>query len=174
MLAIASLCSGVESGNAVGAGAAVGIGAIFRAVSRDILRTPIGSASRASAQAVARGWVHGSIRHVWQMRPAGFSLAVAFISLAISYGAVVAFARPELAGDRPFWAIGVLGAIPILVYRGLTWCFGRLWSVEITPRIHADGLLMQAYFTAALSFLPLAFDAEYRGRREHRSLAALS
>jgi Zn-dependent protease len=61
---------------------------------------------------------------------------------------------------------GVLAATPLLVYAAAHTISSRYWSVEVDYTTSIDGLLLQAYFTGAGSFLPMATDIECAGRED--------
>lgn len=162
--------------------AAVGVGAMIRGISRDILRTSVTVASRAAAQSVSHHWTHLVVNWFaslvgWE-RPESeepavphpiFSIAVGTIALVLSYMTILELLEPgtraEVLGPTSLKLASFLVAIPLLVYYALAYTAGRLCSVSITPRTEVDGLLLQLYFTFAMSFLPLTSDAEYSGSR---------
>lgn len=56
-----------------------------------------------------------------------------------------------------------LGALPLVVYAVSAYLAGRLFGVQVQYVTGIDGLLLQAYFTGAGSFLPLTTDTHYAG-----------
>ncbi|MCG8418579.1 MAG: hypothetical protein MJE77_11620 [Proteobacteria bacterium] len=171
-------------------GAAVGIAAIFRSASRDILRTSFGVAARTAARAISRHWTHLIIQ--WVART--FNLAeptarvdgtphpiaaivMGYVALAISYGAVLSLVDPAsrtvLLGSSPLPVLAAVSACPLLCYYSLAYGAGKALDVRIIPRTEIDGLVLQIYFTAAASYLPLTSEAEYHGPRRKRKYVAL-
>ncbi len=61
---------------------------------------------------------------------------------------------------------GALAATPLLVYAAAHTVSSRYWSVQVDYTTSIDGLLLQAYFTGAGSFLPMATDIECAGKEE--------
>ena len=188
---ITRFSSPLESAAASG-GAAVGVGAMFRGISRDVLRTSVAVASRAAARTVSKHWTHlvvnGFASFIGWERPEAeepsvphpfLSIAVGAIAVAASYRAVLHLVDPgiraEVLGPTSLEVASLLVAIPLLVYYAIVYVAGWIFSVRIDPRTEVDGLFLQLYFTMAVSFLPLTSDAEYRGtRRACMSAAAFT
>lgn len=174
---------------AAATGTAAGIGAIFRSISRDVLRTSIGVASRAAARSLSHHWtnlVMHTLARVMGKDPAKYrhhephptvSIMVGTIAMGLSYVGVLILASPEsrhgVLNGMSLWLAAVLVILPLLTYFLLTHLAGHLFEVQIIPRTEADGLLLQLYFTLAVSFLPLTCDCEYRGPRNNRAKAAI-
>ena len=78
------------------------------------------------------------------------------------------------AGIPPALVAGVLAASPLLVYAAVHAWSSRRWGVRVDYTTSIDGLLLQAYFTGAGAFLPMATDIETRGEgRDCMRVAAL-
>ncbi len=166
---------------AAGVGTAgVGISAIFRSVSRDILRTSIGVVSRTAARAVSRHWTHLVIQWLshtlfnrkYQHSGDGtphpiLAIVMGSVTLILSYGAILWLVSPairgEILGDMSIYTAAISVAIPLFSYYIIAYLAGRSLGVRVIPRTELDGILLQVYFTFALSFLPLTSDGEYRG-----------
>ena len=104
------------------------------------------------------------------------AIIVGCIGLSLSYAAVLSLLSPEaragILGDMDLWTASASAAIPLVCYYIFAYSFGRLLSVRVVPRTEADGLLLQLYFSLAVSFLPLTSDAEYQGSDRRRALVA--
>lgn len=182
--------AGVVVGGVGAGGAGVGIAAILRTVSRDVLRTSMGVASRTVSRAYLRHWTHVivdwlSTSVIKRTRARtdgiphpGIAIAVGSIALALSYGIVITLLAPStreaLFGAAPLWLAGATAAVPLLCYYGIAYLAGRALDVRVVPRTEVDGLLIQLYFTFALSYLPLTSEADYRGDPGRRAAVAMS
>jgi hypothetical protein len=89
---------------------------------------------------------------------------------ALASASYLGLREPVLSAPRA----ALLGAVPLLVYAGLIALAGRAWRVPLEYHTAADGLILQAYFTGATSFLPLTTDVEYRGAPRANALVALT
>ncbi|MDH3725877.1 MAG: hypothetical protein OER93_09070, partial [Thermoleophilia bacterium] len=99
-----------------------------------------------------------------------FALGAGALVMGVSCAGVLLGLGPGLDGvagesDVPHLALaGMLAALPLLVYAGAHVISCHYWSVEVDYTTSIDGLLLQAYFTGAGSFLPMATDIECAGR----------
>jgi len=168
---------------------------LLRTGTRNLLRTTFGTFSRTTSRAVMRRSVRVAVKSLALAGKEAVSdqaegsedapqnpviaVAVGFVALfaslwvilryvvsAASQAAILQGTSPELAA--------FLGALPIIVYALLVHVAGRRWNVEIEYQTGADGLLLQAYFTGAGSFLPLTTDTYYRGNPDDARRVALT
>lgn len=171
-------------------GITIGIAAIFRSISRNLLRTSVGVVARTAARAISRHWtdhvVHW-LEKTFKRSTTGrapsvephntVSIVVGVVGMAVSYCGVLlvvpASVRSSVLGGTSLWLAGVLATMPLICYFGLAFLSGRLFAVQVVARTELDGLVLQLYFTLAGSFLPLLSDGEYHGTRKRKAAAAL-
>ena len=171
-------------------GITIGIAAIFRSISRNLLRTSVGVVARTAARAISRHWTdhvvqwlektlkRSSVERAPRHEPHNtVSIVVGVIGMAMSYCGVLLVVpesvRASVLGGSPLWLAGALATVPLLCYFGFVFLAGRLFSVRVVARTELDGLVLQLYFTLAGSFLPLVSDGEYHGPRKQKAFAAL-
>lgn len=106
------------------------------------------------------------------------ALALGFVALCVSFRGVLYIAGSSVVEDLlgasglGMLEVTVLSGVPLLAYAVFHQVFGRLFDVRATYRTEIDGLLLQAYFTGAGSFLPLTTDVDYAGtERGKRNVA---
>lgn len=171
-------------------GITIGIAAIFRSISRNLLRTSFGVVARTTARAISRHWtdhvVHW-IEKAFNRDPVKraaphephttVSIVVGLVGTAMSYCGVLLVVptsvRGAVLGDIPLSLAGFIAIVPLTCYFGLVFLAGRLFSVNVVIRTELDGLVLQLYFTLAGSFLPLLSDGEYDGTPKRKAHAAL-
>lgn len=172
----------------------------IRGASSNMMRTTVGAFGRTSARAATRRFVKFAGRLFFgamvqdsadEEAPAERGVLSQVISLAVGYAAlclsffgilrVVARSHPEHvtdllgAGGLSEIEAVLLAGLPLLAYAALHQVVGRVLAVRATYRTEIDGLLLQAYFTGAGSFLPLTTDVEFTGtERSKRWLAICS
>jgi hypothetical protein len=166
----------------------------LRAGSRNLLRTTIGTYSRASSRTLTRRVVksasrvlmgslvrNGAEEPLQAASPKVLSVAgllIGFVALCLSFWGVLAMqSHSDLmtitqAGAIPIWLAALLGGAPLLVYAAVIALAGRIWGIKVYFQTAVDGLLLQAYFTGAGSFLPMTTDVEYVGREEAKHRVA--
>ncbi|QGJ71665.1 Hypothetical protein PBC10988_33720 [Planctomycetales bacterium 10988] len=165
---------------------------LFRGGFQHILRTSFGTFIRASARALTQRIVRvfvdamlgliskdyvqretntGRLRS-WERQHPLVALLLGVMAMMLSLAGIFWF-YPEKAAPfeanvstpsplTPLVACGI-SALPLMVYAALTSLLRRWAGIEhrlITP---SDGLLLQAYFTGAGVFLPMATESEYDG-----------
>jgi hypothetical protein len=172
---------------------------LLRGASSGLLRTTIGALGRTSARALTRrsikftgrllfssvvqASVHEEAHSVGAMEPSRGSQVLAlvsgFVGLCLSFLGILYVVGPEfldrlgVGSSLTTLEVVLLAGSPLLAYAGLHSILGRWFGVRTTYRTEIDGLLLQAYFTGAGSFLPLTTDVEYEGdERGKRSVAA--
>lgn len=173
----------------------------IRGASSNMMRTTVGAFGRTSARAATRRFVkfagrlffgsmvqeaaadEGEVQERGPLAQA-VSLGLGYAALCLSFFGileVVGRTHPEhvaeLLGGGALTELEavLLAGVPLLVYAGLHQVVGRLLSVRASYRTEIDGLLLQAYFTGAGSFLPLTTDVEFTGtERAKRRLAMCS
>ena len=96
-------------------------------------------------------------------------LTIGTVALALSFYGVVLVTDAEQAvtqdGHITLLTASVLAGLPLLVYGAIHLWAARRVGVLLRFNTAFDGLLLQAYFTGAGSFLPMTTDVEYRGSR---------
>jgi hypothetical protein len=170
---------------------------LLRTGAQNVLRTTFGAFTRTTVRTFTRRFIRMSlkpialsvtrgIRHPGGAEaaqpPQGSSwLAVllGYVGLTFSFWGVLLIVRHEspqtvssIVGGIPPIAASLLAAFPILVYSLLTQLYARWFRVRLHFQTQLDGLLLQAYFTGAGSFLPLTTDVDYRGSSRNKTRVA--
>jgi|GEM_PF-1626144 len=159
---------------------------MLTSVASNVLRTTFATVTRASARTFMRRLVRITVRTLFaaiarrqseaptreasegrDRRSAFRPLAIGFIGLAASFRGLLWVVGDDIAdqavgGLDPNW-MSLLAALPLLVYGTYTHFAARHHGVGVRFNSAADGLLLQAYFTGAGSFLPMTTDIEYEG-----------
>lgn len=161
-------------------------GAFTRATFRTITRRVVRAFSRAAIGATSKTTAHGMARDESTDREASsinslLGVAIGFVGLALSFWGVLFVAGQELT-QAVIGSYGLstataclLAAIPIVVYVAVSLLAARIARVRLACSTEVDGLLIQAYFTGAGSFLPMTTDLHYlEGDRKQKSLVALA
>ena len=160
---------------------------LLRGASTNLMRTTAGALGRTSARAATRRFVKfagrlffGSV--VNQSAAASrtgtapittgsqvFALALGYVALALSFRGIMYVVPENVVADLTrSTGLGVLelvllSGLPLLAYAGLHRAIGPRVGVKTRYRTELDGLLLQAYFTGAGSFLPLTTDVDFEG-----------
>lgn len=172
---------------------AVGLAVIIRTTARrllrtgaqNVLRTTFAAFTRTSARTFTRRIVRAMLRPLTlviagmikrnrqgaagpatQYHPL-VAYALGSVSLFLSFYIILRLLSPENAntvtgGLDPILA-SVLAAVPLTFYFILTRAAGAMYGVQVYYKTELDGLLLQAYFTGATSFMPLTTDVDYVG-----------
>jgi hypothetical protein len=99
-------------------------------------------------------------------------------AMAVSCAGVLVGAGPDLPaevgrpGVPPLFAAAALAPLPLLVYVASHAVTSRIWPVSVSYATPLDGVLLQAYFTGAGAFLPMATDIRTVGHPRHCMRAA--
>lgn len=108
--------------------------------------------------------------------PGWAAITLGYLALAASFGGVMALAAPEtraaLAHATPAPVLALMAGLPLLAHTGMMLFWSRRTGVSVQFTTTLDGLLLQAYFTGASSFLPLSSDAELEGDRRSKAKCA--
>lgn len=167
----------------------VAVGAIFRSNSRNFLKSTFMSAIRTAL----RTWIRRMVRLALPIllrvflpllstkkkrstedvkQPVGMALALGFVALWLSFYGVAslheAFNTEVLFG----FSLGVcatIAATTYLMHALLLWFFSLRHSTTFHVSTSIEGILLQGYFTGALSYLPLASDLSIEGSPKERS-----
>jgi len=97
------------------------------------------------------------------------SIGIGAVAMMIACYGVLSGVGPGLTavgGEEvvpPLLLASAIGAMPLIVYAASHAVTSRIWSVKVDFTTSLDGLLLQAYFTGAGSFLPLATDIDCEG-----------
>lgn len=178
----------------------VGLGAIVRTMmrrffsvgARSLVSTAAGTMGRAVARVITRRFLRSSVRagilsqttKIVDQSEASTStqttknaLTAGFLALFVSFWIILLLAPTEgsaLHPDEPIMAIGaaLIAALPLLIYAFMTYAVAKRLGVKIQYSTRLDGLLLQAYFTGAGSFLPITTDIDYEGPSRSRALVA--
>jgi len=100
------------------------------------------------------------------------ALGMGFVALACSFYGVVHF-NPNVDSNtfqRGFslTTLAILAASTLVVHYCVMVWSGIKNDVKVCLRTSIDGIILQAYFTGALSYLPLASDVELKGTLENK------
>jgi len=161
---------------------------LLRGASSNVMRTTAGALGRTSARALTRRFVKfagriffGSMvnqaaEEAGDPEEASTSRASQAVALIIGFAALclsffgVLQVIPEDVSTSLLEASGlslpmasILAGVPLLLYASFHSIVGRMVGVKARYRTEFDGLLLQAYFTGAGSFLPLTTDVDYEG-----------
>lgn len=167
--------------------ATAAIGAIFRSNSRTLLRSTLMSALRTSLRAVTRRVVRSFLPIVVRLfLPALQSAAhrkapvesqtawvmplfIGCVTLGFSFAGVVIWGggshNEELLYGFSVAVSGVMAAAALLTHVAILFWVSRHHVISLKVHTPFDGILLQAYFTGALSYLPLSSDITLEGER---------
>ena len=170
------------------AAATAAIGAIFRSNSRTLLRSTLMSAIRTSLRAVTRRVVRSFLPIVVRLfLPALQSAAhrkepeqtetawvmpllLGCVTLGFSFAGVVVWGggaeNEELLYGFSVLVSGIMAASALLTHVGLLFWVSRHNMLSLKVQTPFDGILLQAYFTGALSYLPLSSDITLEGDKK--------
>ena len=170
------------------AAATAAIGAIFRSNSRTLLRSTIMSAVRTSLRTVTRRVVRSFLPIVVRLfLPALQSAAhrnepentetswvmpllLGCVTLGLSFAGVVIWSggsnNETLLYGFSVAVSGVMAASALLMHVALLFWVSRHSMLALKIQTPIDGVLLQAYFTGALSYLPLSTDITLDGEQE--------
>ena len=197
MLLIRNLtaASPISSSGANGAvGATVALGALFRSGGRTMLRSTMMGAARTMARALTRRIVRSflpmmvrlflpafrsSALESFELRkeqPLWVAMLLGAGTLGLSFYAVVhmsdATEQQALLSGLSLTSMAALATIPLVLHFTMFSLIGRRLGVKTTLSTDIDGILLQAYFTGALSYLPLASDVELEGDTRSKAICA--
>lgn len=168
---------GTGSGRVAG-GVTAALGVLFRSTARNMLRSGVGTvvraASRTASRRAARRFLHNLaaalLRGGGREITGGLSWwapAAGAVGVAASLGGVLWLStdaeRTMVLGSDPAWLLCALSAVPLLAYFLWMPALARVFGVTSTASTGVDGLVLQAYFTAAGSFLPLTSEVLLEG-----------
>lgn len=163
---------------------------LLRAGTSNLLRTSLGAFTRTTARTFTRRIVRTAGRFLYgilavrainwngdedtaKVGKRGFSIISLFIGLAALALSFWYISRQQDAetlqnltghGELSLPTISLLSAVPLLVYACTGAVAARFWSASVRIHTALDGLLLQAYFSGAGSFLPMTTDVEYEGQ----------
>jgi hypothetical protein len=101
------------------------------------------------------------------------SLGLGLLALGVSFYCVVEF-NPNVQFETfqrglSLITVAVLASASLLIHYGFMLWRGVVNDVKISLRTPLDGIILQAYFTGALSYLPLASDVSLEGSIENKA-----
>jgi hypothetical protein len=195
MFLIKSVAFDAETQARDGAAAAtVAIGAIFRSNSRTLLRSTLMSALRTALRTITRRVVrsflsivvrlflpvlqsaaHGKGRQLSQTKWL-WSLILGGITLGLSFTGVVVMSgysdNQELLYGFSLLTSGVMASSALAFHVFLLFWLSRNDTLSVDVQTPMDGVLLQAYFTGALSYLPLSSDITLKGDKSAKGQCA--
>lgn len=140
-----------------------GVRVLFGSVSRQVLDESVaaagGEADESNEPDTTVGWV---------------ALPIGAVALLLSFWGILCVVPDEAAATLTtsrglgFWEAAAYATVPLVVYALMNVAGGKLFGVHVRMTSALDGILLQAYFTGAGSFLPMTTDFEY----ERGSVAA--
>ncbi|MEZ5978972.1 MAG: hypothetical protein R3F34_12215 [Planctomycetota bacterium] len=168
---------------------------LLRGASTSIMRTSASALGRTSARTLTRRLVKFSGRLFFGsvVKQAADEVEASPIAPVTRLSQIVAVALGYASLCLSFWGVlwvveghteqsitehydlgaidmALLAGLPLLAYAGIHQLLGRFLGVRTRYRTEFDGLLLQAYFTGAGSFLPLTTDVEFVGDERGRRL----
>lgn len=163
---------------------------LLRAGTTNLLRTSLGAFSRTSARAMTRTLSRRLARvaarvvlRVLTVRPdtmsaltpevnsgalSGVAVVLGFLALALSFAFVATHQTTAVSHAYSISQLSLLAAFPLLVYVAASYSMARRFGTRIRVNTALDGLLLQAYFAGAGSFLPMTTDIEYEADESTR------
>ena len=175
---------------------------LLRAGTTNLLRTSLGAFSRTSARTMTRRVARMSTRYVLGLLTVrsvtsrddepesavrvaalnGASFLIGALALALSFAYVVsqlstadaqALASSTGLGDDSVVMLSALAALPLVLYVAAAYVVARCFGSQLRVRTAVDGLLLQAYFAGANSFLPMTTDIEVSGDKRTQFKASI-
>ncbi|MEL6342579.1 MAG: hypothetical protein AAFV53_05565 [Myxococcota bacterium] len=190
MFMIKYMATSPETGlGEVNVGATVGLGVLLRTGGRTMLRSTVMGAARTMVRALTRRIVRSFLPMMMRLFLPAFrstmdnhddnrqalwwSLGLGAITLAASfYGVAMLSGNQELLGGLSAVHMSMMAAVPLVLHYALFVSIGRLTDVAVELRTDIDGVLLQGYFTGAMSYLPLASDIELEGTTRNKGICA--
>ena len=172
----------------------VAVGTIFRSNSRNFLKSTFMSAVRTALRTWIRRLVRLAIPILLRVflpllktkkkkaeaelqQPVWMALSLGFTALWLSFYGVISL-HPSISKEVLFgFSLGVsatLAASTYLLHALLLWFFAQRNETTLSIKTSLEGVLLQGYFTGALSYLPLASDLSIEGSVENRAKTHLS
>jgi hypothetical protein len=174
--------------------ATVALGTIFRSNSRNVLKSTFMSAVRTGLRAMTRRLVRSFLPMLLRLflpafktsaskdlkdlekenpQPLLLAMGMGFVVLACSFYGVVSL-HPNVDTDtfqRGFSLVtlAVLASSTLVVHYLVMVVSAMKNDVSVSLRTSLDGIILQAYFTGACSYLPLASDVELKGSNENKA-----
>lgn len=175
-------------------GATVALGALFRSGGRTMLRSTVMSAARTMARALTRRVVRSFLPMALRLFLPSFrtttldspqakgsqsfwvALLLGIATLGLSFYGVVHLSEEhhavEMLGGLSLLSMSALACLPLLIHYAMFFLIGRLVGVSVALRTDIDGILLQAYFTGAMSYLPLASDVALEGTTRGKAICS--
>ncbi len=185
--------SGLEqvSVAAGGSGAVATLGVLFRAGARQVLRSTLMTAIRATTRTASRRAMRTLLptllrlfipqvaeeeRQIPAIRSTPVKLLMGFVGLAASFAVVISLEPTEvsiaLLGGLSLWEASALAAVPMLLHYTFLRLATAMAGVRMSLHLPLDGILIQAYFSGAASFLPILTDVELVGESRAKAYCA--
>ncbi len=186
MFIIQEMTQGVEEATSA-ATATVALGTIIRSNGRNILKSTFMSAVRTGLRAVTRRLIRTMLPMLLRLflptmrtstkrtvnalddmeQPLFLGLGLGLVSLTLSFYGVVLW-HPFLdagnfAKGLSLFTLSFLAGFNIVIHYAIMAWAGVKYGVKTSLRTSLDGMILQAYFTGALSYLPLASDVVLKG-----------
>ncbi|MBM75383.1 MAG: hypothetical protein CMK59_08270 [Proteobacteria bacterium] len=157
---------------------------IFRSNGRNILRSSLMSAIRTTIRMISRRVIRVLIPFILRVflpmartstsknpdldskQPLFLSLTISFFALFFSFLGVLwlhLLQAPSILAGLSLGVGAALAGSALLFHYVYLFVFSRYLNVSVDLQVPADGLLLQAYFTGAGSYLPLASDVLVEG-----------
>ena len=175
----------------------VALGTIVRSNGRNILKSTFMSAIRTGLRTMTRRLVRSILPMLLRLflpafhtsthvepeeaemdRPQSLylSLGLGLVALALSFYCVVEL-NPNVQFETfqrglSLITVAVLASASLLIHYGFMFWRSVANDVKISLRTPLDGIILQAYFTGALSYLPLASDITLEGSVENKARCA--
>ena len=176
------------------AAATVALGAVFRSNGRNLLKSTFMSAVRTALRTIIRRIVRMVIPVLLRLflpliqtklggrakgnshQSLGVALVLGLLALGFSFYGVIALS-PSATKDEVLLGFSLpicalLASSALLIHYGFLSYFSQKENAKIRLETTLEGVLLQAYFTGALSYLPLASDLNIEGSIEEKGRCA--
>ncbi len=192
MFIIQEMTQGIEEATSA-ATATVALGTIIRSNGRNILKSTFMSAVRTGLRAVTRRLIRTMLPMLLRLflptmrtstkrtvnaledmeQPLFLGLGLGLVSLTLSFYGVVQWHPYLEAGNfakgLSLFTLSLLAGVNIVIHYAIMAWAGLKYGVQTSLRTSLDGMILQAYFTGALSYLPLASDVVLKGETKDKA-----
>lgn len=170
--------------------ATVALGAIFRSNSRSILKSTFMSAIRTALRAITRRVVRTILPVLLRLflpvvnvdgmeqkaTNSLLGLLIGGVTLSLSFSGVILLSSPSarqaLLLGYPVLLCAFLASSTIIFHYSFMSFLCAKKDVVVSVNTSLDGILLQAYFTGAGSYLPLASDMELKGTTRDKGVCS--
>ena len=174
--------------------ATVALGTVLRSNGRNLIRSTFMSAVRTALRAITRRVIRSILPTLLRLflpafrtstqrsleeieaanpQPLPLAMGLGLVVLASSFYWVVELnsevSIDQLSPGFSLFVFSLLAATTVIFHYSIMFWVGLKTNVTVSMRTSIDGILLQAYFTGAQSYLPLASDMELTGSLEDKA-----